>query len=218
MSRDRKRTFSIAIFGVRTLCELCAIVFHNLVISTRKKHLNRLHNFPQFIVIDPSRKSEYINSVKDKSRYSQGFATHSFMRTKIMSNRFFQKSALIACAAAIPVSAFGVASAKAFSIPDSAPKNVCQTVVYGVKVCADREGQGYKVYSKLGPITTQKQYIGLDGVSVTFGTVDLAGTRAQAQGGLKMNPLRIEGKVDASMKISKFINRSTSKSFTLRLY
>lgn len=134
-----------------------------------------------------------------------------------MLNRFFQKAALIACATAIPVSAFGVASANAFGLPDSAPQNVCQSVMYGIKICADRQGDGYNVYSKLGPVTSQKQYVGLDGVSVTFGTIDVAGTHAQVQGGMKMNPLRIEGKVDASIKVYK-LKKHTSKEFTLRLY
>lgn len=134
-----------------------------------------------------------------------------------MLNRFFQKATLIACAAAIPVSALGVASARAFSLPDSAPKNVCQSVMYGIKICADRQGDGYNVYSKLGPVTSQKQYLGLDGASMTFGTIDVAGTHAQVQGGLKINPLRIEGKADAAIKVGK-LKKHSSKEFTLRLY
>lgn len=134
-----------------------------------------------------------------------------------MLNRFFQKAALIACTTVIPVSTLGIVSAKAFNLPDSAPKNVCQSVMYGIKVCADRQGNGYNVYSQVGPVTSQKQYIGLDGASMTFGTIDVAGTHAQVQGGMKINPLRIEGKVDASIHVSK-LKKHSSKEFTLRLY
>ncbi|MBG1245261.1 hypothetical protein [Nostoc sp. NZL] len=69
--------------------------------------------------------------------------------------------------------------------------------VKGVGVCVEEKGAGYEFYAKLGPITSQKQYIGRDGGCATFGTVDFAGSYAQVQGCVKGSPLRFEGKAEA---------------------
>ncbi|AFY31928.1 hypothetical protein [Calothrix sp. PCC 7507] len=88
----------------------------------------------------------------------------------------------------------------------------CVKTIKGVSVCAESKGQGYEIYSKLGPITSQKQYVGKDGGCATFGTVDVAGTRAQAKGCLKINPVRMEGKVEAC-----FLKKCKSDDFSLNL-
>jgi hypothetical protein len=88
----------------------------------------------------------------------------------------------------------------------------CVKTIKGVSVCAESKGQGYEIYSKLGPITSQKQYVGKDGGCSTFGTVDVAGTRAQAKGCLKINPVRMEGKVEAC-----FVKKCKSDDFSLNL-
>ncbi|MBD2345341.1 hypothetical protein [Anabaena subtropica] len=86
----------------------------------------------------------------------------------------------------------------------------CVKTIKGVSVCAESRGQGYEIYSKLGPVTSQKQYIGKDGGCATFGTVDLAGTRAQIRGCMKVQPLRMEGKAEAC-----FFRKCKSDNFTL---
>jgi hypothetical protein len=111
-------------------------------------------------------------------------------------------------ASSLPLLTLGIASnAKAEQV-----KPLCAEIEYSVSVCAEKKGSGYDIYATLGPLTSQKQYVGVDGVEVTFGTIDLLGTHAQAHGGIKSNPLRLEAKLDAC-----FFSNCAKKEFVLNL-
>lgn len=98
--------------------------------------------------------------------------------------------------------------------PAKAASNpLCAKVKYGVSVCVEKKGQGVEIYSKLTDyVTSQKQYIGLDGGAVTLGTIDVWGTHAQVQGGIKRDPMRLEAKAEAC-----FRNNCTSRSLVFNL-
>ena len=81
-----------------------------------------------------------------------------------------------------------------------------------VEVCAEEKGQGYDIYTKVGPATSPKQYIGRDGGCATFGTITIAGSHVQARGCVKRSPMRLEGNLEACA-----FRRCSSKNFTLNL-
>src|SRR5919199_5679718 len=84
-------------------------------------------------------------------------------------------------ASSLPLLTLGLASsAKAEQV-----KPLCAEIEYSVSVCAEKKGSGYDIYATLGPLTSQKQYVGPDGVEVTVGTMDLLCAHAQAHGGIK---------------------------------
>ncbi|NDJ19506.1 hypothetical protein [Myxacorys almedinensis] len=86
------------------------------------------------------------------------------------------------------------------------------------QVCAEKRGQGYDIYATLAGIaTSQKQYVGADGVEVTLGTIDVAGNRAQVRGGVKRGPLRLETKTDACYSFFGVSKCAPTKSVTLKL-
>lgn len=65
-----------------------------------------------------------------------------------------------------------------------------------VKVCAEVKDRGYHVYTQLGLITSQKQYIDKDRGMITFGGINFLGKRDRVEGSIKFDPLRLEGKVE----------------------
>jgi hypothetical protein len=86
------------------------------------------------------------------------------------------------------------------------------------QACVEKQGEGYDIYATLSGIaTSQKQHVGLDGVEVTFGTIDLAGSHAQIHGGVKRGPLRLEAKTDVCVSVFGFSKCASPKSITLSL-
>jgi hypothetical protein len=104
-----------------------------------------------------------------------------------------------------------------FAQPAAAESNGKHCItVEKVGICAEKKDSGYEFYAQLGPLTSQKQYIGRDGGCATFGTIDILGNHAQVQGCVKRDPARFEGKAEACEKVVG-LGKCKTKSFAMSL-
>ncbi len=134
------------------------------------------------------------------------------MFTNNISNQASQSKKSLKLAAAFLLASVSFLGVNSTSNIANAAEAKCVKTIKGVSLCVESKGEGYEIYSKIGPVTSQKQYLGKDGGCATFGTVDVAGSRVQTQGCLKIKPVRLEGKAEAC-----FFRKCKSNNFSLNL-